>query len=542
MSFDSIHARKQDNKHRPLLLVIMDGVGWQDKDNGNVVLHAHIPHLRRLAAQQPFCTLTAHGTAVGLPTDDDMGNSEVGHNALGCGQIYSQGAKLVNESIADGSIYESKTWKDVIGTVGTDHTLHFIGLLSDGSVHSHIDHLFSLLERAKADGVRRIAVHILLDGRDVGAQSALEYVDRLEKKLAELRSDWFDAMIASGGGRMVITMDRYENDWEMVARGWYTHVLGEGTGFPSARAAIEDARAHQADISDQYLPAFVVERNGIPASPVMDGDGVILFNFRGDRAMEISRAFDEGDSFTAFDRKRVPKVYFAGMLEYDGDLHIPKHYLVDPPKIKNTLSEQMVAAGIRQYALSETQKFGHVTYFWNGNRSEPFSADMEHWEEVESDNLPFDLKPWMKAYEITEKLIAAMSAHHYGFIRCNYPNGDMVGHTGNYQAATIALETVDLCLNRLLRAAEQYGYAVMIVADHGNCDEMYMPRKKEDDILVPKTSHTLAPVPFILTGCPEYDLIRDSGSGLANVAATIADVLGFEPHPSWEQSLIRAIK
>lgn len=541
MSFDNTYMKNRNEK-KPLLLIIMDGVGWQEKDNGNVLLHAHIPHLRKVVSEQPFRTLTAHGTAVGLPTDDDMGNSEVGHNALGCGQIFSQGAKLVNESIEDGSIYESKTWKDLLKAVGTENTLHFIGLLSDGSVHSHINHLFSLLERSKADGIRRVAVHILLDGRDVGAQSSLEYVDQLEEKLAELRSDWFDAMIASGGGRMVITMDRYENDWGMVARGWQTHVLGEGEMYPSARAAIEDARAHDPDISDQYLPPFVIERYGIPVSPVMDGDGVVLFNFRGDRAMEISRAFDEGESFTEFERKRVPEVYYAGMLEYDGDLHIPTHYLVEPPKIRNTLSEQMVANGLRQFAVSETQKFGHVTYFWNGNRTEPFSKELETWHEVASDNLPFDLKPWMKAYEITEAIIEAMSLQFYDFIRCNYPNGDMVGHTGNYQAATIAIETVDLSLNRLLHAAEKYGYGVMIVADHGNCDEMFMPQKKGDDLLVPKTSHTLAPVPFVLMGYPERELITEPGFGLANVAATVADVLGFDAHPSWEPSLLKAIE
>lgn len=522
---------------KPLLLVVMDGVGWTTQDHGNAVLHANIPTLRALAEKGPFRTLKAHGTAVGLPGDGDMGNSEVGHNALGSGQIYAQGAKLVNLSLEDGSIFQSDCWKQLIAHVGAKGTLHFLGLLSDGNVHSHIKHLEALMTQAKNEGVKRVAVHILLDGRDVGAQTSLTYVDELEAFMAGLNDESFSSFIASGGGRMLITMDRYEADWGMVEKGWHTHVLGEAPQFASAREAILAARKADPEISDQYLPAFVVARDGKALAPVKDGDSFVLFNFRGDRALEISRAFEGGSEFKAFDRVRVPDVFYAGMLEYDGDLHIPKHYLVNPPKIRYTLSEQLIAHGIAEYAVSETQKYGHVTYFWNGNRLEKFSEELEDWDEIPSDLVTFDKKPWMKAYEITEKLIATMEQGKYGFIRCNFPNGDMVGHTGNYDAAVIAIETVDLCLARLEAACDAAGYSMMVLADHGNCDEMEMPRKKDSDPIVPKTSHTLAPVPFALYGV-EGVRFREGDFGLANVAATVADLLRIEPNEHWEPSTI----
>ena len=522
---------------KPLLLVVMDGVGWTTQDHGNAVLHANIPTLRALAEKGPFRTLKAHGTAVGLPGDGDMGNSEVGHNALGSGQIYAQGAKLVNLSLEDGSIFQSDCWKQLIAHVGAKGTLHFLGLLSDGNVHSHIRHLEALMTQAKKEGVKRVAVHILLDGRDVGAQTSLTYIDELEAFMAEINDEDFSSFIASGGGRMLITMDRYEADWGMVEKGWHTHVLGEAPQFASAREAILAACEADPEISDQYLPAFVVARDGKALAPVNDGDSFVLFNFRGDRALEISRAFEGGPEFKAFDRVRVPDVFYAGMLEYDGDLHIPKHYLVSPPKIRYTLSEQLIAHGIAEYAVSETQKYGHVTYFWNGNRLEKFSEELEDWEEIPSDLVTFDKKPWMKAYEITEKLIAAMEQGKYGFIRCNFPNGDMVGHTGSYDAAVIAIETVDLCLARLEAACDAAGYSMMVLADHGNCDEMEMPRKNDSDPIVPKTSHTLAPVPFALYGV-EGVSFREGDFGLANVAATVADLLRIEPNEHWEPSTI----
>ena len=335
---------------KPIVLVIMDGVGKGDGGAGDAVKVANTPTLDKLLETCPHTWLKAHGTAVGLPSDEDMGNSEVGHNALGCGQVYSQGAKLVGESIENGVLFQSETWKDLVANALGGKAMHFLGLLSDGNVHSNISHLIALLRQAHAEGVKKAYCHILLDGRDVPATSALEYVDALEQVLAELNTEGCDYAIASGGGRMQITMDRYEANWAMVEQGWRTHVQGQGRMFASAREAIETYRAETGCI-DQDLPAFVVARGGAPVAKIENGDSVILFNFRGDRAQEISLAFDRKD-FDKFDRGDYTGVHFAGMLQYDGDLNIPEHYLVQPPVITNTLTEVLCAHGVREYAVS----------------------------------------------------------------------------------------------------------------------------------------------------------------------------------------------
>lgn len=518
---------------KPLVLVVMDGVGLTDKDNGNAVKHAYTPNLDALMATCPNTKIKAHGTAVGLPSDADMGNSEVGHNALGCGQIYSQGAKLVNESIETGAIYTSDTWKELIANA-KGHTLHFLGLLSDGNVHSHIDHLKAMIREAKKEGVERVRLHVLLDGRDVPETSALIYVEEIENLLAELSDGTFDAKIASGGGRMVITMDRYEANWNMVEKGWHIHVLGEGRQFASTKEAIETYR-DELHCSDQDLPGFVIAENGQPVGTIEDGDSVILFNFRGDRAIEISKAFEMAN-FDAFDRVRFPKVVYAGMLQYDGDLHIPGKFLVTPPHITNTLSEYLVKKGIRSYAISETQKFGHVTYFWNGNRSEKFDEKLETWVEIPSDVVPFEQRPWMKGAEISDELIKAIESGDYDFYRVNYPNGDMVGHTGNYEATIIGMETVDLCLKRLMDACDKAGAIMIVTADHGNADEMEEKKKNPEDKAKPKTSHTLNPVPFIIRGADVE--LKDGEFGLSNVAATAVELMGLEVPEGWNESML----
>ena len=430
---------------KPILLVVMDGVGFSKTGLGDAVSLANTPTLDYLLKTYPNTRLKAHGDAVGLPSDDDMGNSEVGHNAIGCGQIYSQGAKLVNESIESGKMYKSNAWKEVIDNVKSNNsTLHFLGLLSDGNVHSNINHLFKMLKESKAEGVKKVRIHILLDGRDVPATSALIYVDELEKVLSELNDDSFDAMIASGGGRMKITMDRYQANWKMVEEGWMTHVLGEGKKFEHASDAINEYR-NTYNVIDQDLPAFVIAKDGMPVGKIVDNDSVVLFNFRGDRAIEISMAFDEKD-FDKFDRKYYPNVCYAGLLQYDGDLQLPKRFLVNPPEIKNTLTEVLVDAKINEFAISETQKYGHVTYFWNGNRSGKVSEELETYMEIPSDKVSFDERPWMKSAEITDEVIKALKSHKYGFIRLNYPNGDMVGHTGSLPATICAMEALDLSL------------------------------------------------------------------------------------------------
>ena len=517
---------------KPIVLVIMDGVGKGDGGSGDAVVVANTPTLDNLLATCPHTYLKAHGTAVGLPSDEDMGNSEVGHNALGCGQVYSQGAKLVGESIENGSLYASETWKELVANA-EGRAMHFIGLLSDGNVHSNIAHLIALLKQAKAEGVKKAYCHILLDGRDVPATSALEYVGQLEAVLTELSADGCDYAIASGGGRMVVTMDRYEANWGMVELGWRTHVQGLGRQFASAKEAIETFRAETGCI-DQDLPAFVVARDGKPLAPIANGDSVVLFNFRGDRAQEISLAFDKKD-FDKFDRGDYKGVKFAGMLQYDGDLNIPENYLVKPPVIQNTLTEVLCQAGVREYAVSETQKYGHVTYFWNGNRSGKVCEELETYEEIPSDVIPFEQAPAMKSKEITEKLVGAMASGKYDFLRCNYPNGDMVGHTGVMEAVITAMECVDNGLKAILEAADKYGYTVLITADHGNADQMTETKKGKTSV---RTAHSLNPVPFIIYDPKKSWAVKDGEFGLANVAPTVVKMMGLSAPECWEESMV----
>jgi 2,3-bisphosphoglycerate-independent phosphoglycerate mutase len=545
------HARQPAPKG-PVVLVVMDGVGRGAGDEADAVAIAATPTLDRLWVPGVRAELRAHGKAVGLPSDDDMGNSEVGHNALGAGKVYAQGAMLIGRAIASGAIFHGQVWHDVVARGARGGAVHFLGLLSDGNVHSHISHLEALLAAAAAAGCKKLYVHALLDGRDVHPTSALEYVDRIERYLSHLKaslgssgSGGIDTRIVSGGGRMQITMDRYEADWHMVERGWRTHVLADAPAFASATAAIETYRAAQPGIIDQDLPPFVVT----PAAPIADGDAVVMFNFRGDRAIEISRAFDDPE-LSAFDRVRRPSVLYAGMMEYDGDLHLPKHYLVSPPEIERPMGELLAEAHVSQLAISETQKYGHVTYFWNGNRSGMFDSGTETYVEIRSDNVPFDQRPWMKAAEITDALTAELRTGKHRFARVNYANGDMVGHTGAFDATVIAVETVDLQLARLARVVEELQGILVVTADHGNADEMFQ-RDKAGKVLrektgqpVIKTSHTLNAVPFLIHDLVrsdryEIDPARAATAGIANVTATCFELLGFTPPDDLEPSLLR---
>ncbi len=530
----------------PVVIIVMDGYGLPKSEAGSAIAAARKPVLDRLFAAYPNIRLRAHGTAVGMPSDDDMGNSEVGHNALGAGQVYAQGAALVANAIADGSIWAGAAWQEIVaGAKAGRGVIHFMGLFSDGNVHSHIDHLKAMVLRAKAEGVPTVRIHALLDGRDVPETSALDYVVPFEAFLAEISSDGFDARIASGGGRQHITMDRYDANWPMVEAGWKTHVLGEGQQFANATAAVNGLREQNPGTIDQDLPAFVIGDNGRPIGSIEDGDAVVFFNFRGDRAIEITRAFVEAD-FDRFDRVRAPQVTYAGMLQYDGDLQLPKRFLVAPPAIKDTTGEWFSKAGIAQFACSETQKFGHVTYFWNGNRSGKFEG--ETWLEVPSDVVPFEQRPWMKAAEIADAMIAALKSGQYKTLRCNFANGDMVGHTGNFRAATMAVEAVDLALGRILPVIDALGGVALITADHGNADEMYeldkktkAPAQNADGSFKAKTAHTLNPVPLILydnVSGGKLGLKQKETAGLSNIAATVANLLGFEKHAAWDDSLL----
>jgi 2,3-bisphosphoglycerate-independent phosphoglycerate mutase len=540
---------KWQGRKGPVVLVIMDGVGYGKYTEGDAVQESHMEALASFQKTSPTTRLKAHGTAVGLPSDEDMGNSEVGHNAIGCGRVFAQGAKLVSASIETGAMFAGDTWKKLVANVKKNNSkLHFIGLFSDGNVHSHIDHLKAMLEQAKKEGVKTARVHALLDGRDVGETSALDYIDPFEAYLKDMNGSGVDYRIASGGGRMFITMDRYNADWSMVERGWNVHVLGKGRQFASTHEAIETWRKEIPGIIDQDLKEFVIAENGKPVGTIEDGDSVIYFNFRGDRALEMTAAFETKAGFDKFDRVRVPAVEYAGMMEYDGDLHIPAQYLVTPPAIDRTMGEYLAATGVRSLAISETQKYGHVTYFFNGNKLGKFDEKLETYVEIKSDVLPFEQRPWMKCAEITDYLLEAIPSGKYDFIRLNFPNGDMVGHTGVYEAVICSMEAMDLQLARLRKAVDAAGGIMVLSADHGNADDMFEHDKKTgavsrkaDGSAKAKTSHSLNPVPGIVYDPAfkgEYKKELAEGLGISSLAATCIELLGYKPPADYDKSIL----
>lgn len=524
----------------------MDGVGIAPSVPGNAVNAAYTPNLDKLFSTCPHTEINAHGKAVGLPSDGDMGNSEVGHNALGAGRVFEQGAKLVNAAISSGSIFKTPLFNKIVERCKSGGTLHFIGLLSDGNVHSHINHLFAIMKTAVEMGISSLRVHPLLDGRDVGEKSSPEYLQKLEDFLSALRKTGVNAAIASGGGRMVVTMDRYGADWSIVERGYNAHVHGTGRKFSSALEAVKTLYSEDAHITDQFLPEFVItDSDNNPIGKIQNGDCVIFFNFRGDRAIEISRAFED-EVFTKFDRGLRPEVLYAGMMQYDGDAHIPANYLVDPPSISRTMGEYLAHNGISQFACAETQKFGHVTYFWNGNRSGKFSEDLEEYVEVESDRIPFEQRPWMKSAQVADEVIKATKGGNFRFIRANFANGDMVGHTGSFTSTVYAVESVDLAIGRILEAVNETGAILVVTADHGNADEMYTHKKGEivtdsNGKPVPLTSHTLNKVIYLVKDPSDRFIIDESVSnpGLANNAATVISLLGYQPPEDFEPCLLK---
>ncbi len=531
----------------PVVLVIMDGVGIGKNPKSDYVKIANTPNLDWLHDNAIYTEVKAHGKAVGLPDDGDMGNSEVGHNAIGCGRVFAQGAALVGDAIETGSMFEGAVWKELVANaIDKESSLHFIGLFSDGNVHSNLNHLEAMLAKAKEQGVKKARVHALIDGRDVPPTSALDYVDRFDKFLADINADGsVDYCVASGGGRMNITMDRYDADWTMVERGWAAHVKAEGRTFASMREAVETFRAEKPGILDQDLPAFVIERDGAPVGPIVDGDSVIFFNFRGDRSLEITKAF-EAEELTEFDRGPKLDVLYAGMMQYDGDLDVPKKYLVTPPAIDRTMSEYLSNAGVKQFAISETQKFGHVTYFFNGNNSGKFET--ETWQEVPSDVCPFETAPRMKADEITAEVVKAIEGGEYKFIRLNFPNGDMVGHTGIPSAVKTAVEAVDENVGKIMDALRRTNGIMVCSADHGNSDDMCELDKKTGELKLddegkckPKTAHSLNPVPAIVfdpSGVSNARKADVADAGIANLAATCITLLGYEPPADYTPSIV----
>lgn len=596
----------------PIVLVVMDGVGLSPSRSGNAVRQAHTEFLDRAMLNYLNIPLAASGEAVGI-MPGQMGNSEVGHNALGSGQIIKQGVAQVEEAFNSGDIWRSKAWTGAMKFLGanqdkpvTSHTLHFAGIFSDGGVHSDIKHLEKIIAEAYKEGIRKIRIHCIFDGRDVSPQSEPKYIERLERFCKKFQDA--DFRIASGAGRMVATADRYESDWGMVKRGWDMMVHGEAPRqFKNAAAAIQTFRQENPSIQDQYLPAFVIVedlaarsalaaraimaratsssksgRKPIPIGKVQDGDAFIYYDFRADRAVEIAEAFTN-PNFDKFDRARpkakitqsravtartqdgklslkaktgmklggaksvassqasahspanwLPKIYFAGLTEYNSDRHIPKNILVPPVKITDPLNTFLGRNKIPQLAISETVKFGHITYYFNGNSYK--KAPREGQVEILSDTQPFNTRPWMKSAEITDAALTAMGR--IKFIRLNFPGGDMVGHFGELEPTITAIEAIDLQLARLAKKVDALGGMMLITADHGNAEELL------DKHGVAKTAHTTNPVPCIFyDNTKNAKLYKSAGlknPGLANVAATIALLLGLPDYPAtWQKPLIK---
>lgn len=610
----------------PLLLIVLDGWGESKyEDEYNAIYQAHTPYMDALkltAEEGRWRLLKAHGTAVGLPSDADMGNSEVGHNALGAGQIVDQGAKCVDAALSNGSIFNHEGWQYIEAVTKKGGTLHLIGLLSDGGVHSRYDQLMLLINGAiKRGTVHKIRLHVLHDGRDVEDGTAVQWLKRLNDDLNAINAKNLgevDLKIASGGGRMLVTMDRYESDWKIVERGWDAHILGIAphqfvdpiAGVRTLQSKKQKNGGSEAEekterVSDQWIEPWVVveetkndAKDGncdgtgsgtatttTPVGSVQDGDAVVTFNFRADRMIEIAKALEyPKEKFTAFDRKRFPaNLHYAGLMEYDGELHLPRHFLVPPPVIERTSEQYLMNTttpwSTRVFACSESQKIGHMTFFWNGNRSGYLDPEKERFLEVPSDQgISFDMAPDMKAFEICDATLDAITSGKYDFIRVNFPNADMVGHTGNLAAAIEACSAVDICVGRLLEAVDAVGGGWLVTADHGNAEEMVQrnPKtgqpirrktagggggEKKDEVqgdVLPLTSHTLNPVPCAIGGTglpPEVRFKKDKEdgqgastaaapaptAGLANVTATFLNLLGFEAPDFYQPSLIEFV-
>lgn len=535
----------------PVVLVIMDGVGLSESKIGNAVELARTGTLDKLMVERPWCKLRAAGEAVGLP-EGQMGNSEVGHYVMGSGVISKQAIQMVDEAFESGRIYEGQTWKDAVGNVlSNDSQMHFIGVFSDGRVHGDMGHMMKMVARADQDGVQRVRVHILIDGRDVPAKSEPKYIDELENYLAGFNERGRDYRIASGGGREYVTMNRYWSDKEMLVRGLATHVRGEARGFGSAREAVETFRKEDSRVDDQWLPEFVVVgEDGQPVGRMCDGDSVIFWNFRADRAIQFSEMM-MSEEFPYFDRGQMPGVYYAGMVEYDQERKIPRNTLVEPVSVKGVLAELEVQNGHRRFVISESIKFGHVTFYFNGNKKGKFSEELEEYVDLPNKTGEPWKFPWMRSDEIADIVVEKIKSGGFQSMVVNFPNGDIVGHEADIEASVVAMEAVDLALKRVLRAVDEAGGVALVTSDHGNIEETFYlnsdgtPKMGEDGQPVRMTSHTTNVVPFIIydntENAEKYEL-RQGEFGLSNIATTMAMFEGLEPMEQWDEGLIELRK
>ena len=517
----------------PLIHVVLDGWGVGAADETNAVNKANLPVMSRLIRGCPYTQLWTHGKYVGLPNEKDMGGSEVGHMTMGAGMVMEQGPTLIQNLLQSGEFFENPVLSRIIqNCVERDTPLHLLGLLSNGNIHSHVDHTEAIIRHAFQSGIRRCYLHALLDGRDAGVQSALDFTEPFEKLFSELKGQrpGIDYAFASGGGREVITMDR-DNNWEKIETGWQIHVQGQSENqFPSIRDAIEHFRKQNPEIIDQDIPGFVIIRNGEAVGRIEDQHALIFTNFRGDRATQFSRAF-LADEFPYFERYRCPEVLFAGMTQYDQDNQIPPDYLVGTPVVEEPFGKRILELGLKQFRLSETQKFAHVTFFYNGGYREPLDPLQENYHFIASDKIPsFAERPAMKAPGISKKAVEFINSGEYQYGLINFANADMVGHTGDFQATVRAVEAVDAALDNIVRAIDAVNGLLVITADHGNADEMLISNQNET--LEISTKHSLNPVPFLIYD-PLYNgdyrlkpFGQEYNNNLSNIAATNFLLLG----------------
>lgn len=521
------------------VLCIIDGLGINDLEFGNAVKAADMKNLNNAMEKFPMARINASGLEVGLADTKDPGNSEVGHNAIGSGQYIKQGLALLNEQIESGKIFKSQTWGALVKNA-KGSKLNIFQLISDGRLHSDMyKHLFPILESCALEGIK-VSIHGLLDGRDVPTQSAMKYIDDIR---AFIKKCGVNAKIATVAGRSVLVMDRYETDTRLLTNTVEVCVRGKAELVTDIEAAINAEYKKRPGMTDETLPAFVLEPDWL----INNGDSVLLLNYRGDRAVEFCTMFEQGKYLDKSQYSEINKCFFAGALQYDAELELPKTFLCPPPSIKNGLSEWLVKHNVRQYSVTETVKYGHLTYFFNGNRAAPFDTKLETWKEFKSDVCAsmYNTAPKMQAEKICSDVCAAIKGGKYDFIKCNLPNPDMVGHTGDFEATVVSCKTVDLALGKIIESCKKYKANLIITADHGNAEFM----KYEDG--KPRSNHTNSLVPFVVLPFAVCSKEDNNGNaccgkvkakpgkwGLTNIAASVCELLGVPKSPYFNESII----
>jgi 2,3-bisphosphoglycerate-independent phosphoglycerate mutase len=489
---------------RPVLLCIMDGFGKNESTYGNAIAAAKKPNLDKIVSENPMTFIGASGLDVGLP-DGQMGNSEVGHTNIGAGRVVYQELTRITKSIQDGDFFTNEALVGAMENCKKNSSaLHLMGLMSDGGVHSHNTHLYGIMELAKRSGVDKVYIHCFMDGRDVPPTSGKDYLAELYEKCDEI-----------GVGEIATVMGRYyamdrDNRWERVVKAYKAMTEGEGVKFDCACKMMEESYAN--DVTDEFIVPAVSEK----AVPVKDNDSIVFFNFRPDRAREITRAFVD-PAFSGFEREQLKGLYYVCMTQYDATM--PNvHVAFKPESLENTFGEYISDKGLKQLRIAETEKYAHVTFFFNGGVEKQYPGEDRIL--VKSPAVAtYDLQPEMSAYEVTDKLLAAIDSDKYDAIILNYANCDMVGHTGVFDAAVKAVEAVDTCVGKIVDAVAAKGGVTLITADHGNADKMYEADGS------PFTAHTTNPVPFIVVGYPCE--LREGGR-LCDIAPTMLKIMSLE--------------